>query len=156
MRINPDICNNGLLRKATRRVTQFYDVRIASSGLKSTQLVILMHIDFLGEPTPKTLAARMSMDLSALGHSLKLLERDGLIEMLADVEDGRARRVRLTGKGNERFAQAMVLWHSAHIDLEKAAGKQNIDQLHALLGVLVSDDFERALRAIETEAAVPR
>lgn len=152
MPVNPDICNNGLLRQVTRRVTQFYDRRVASSGLKSTQLVILMHVDFLGELTLKTLAARLIMDLSALGHSLKPLERDGLIEFVADPEDGRVRRVRLTAGGKVRFGEAMALWREAQTDLETVIGVEKMQELRSLRGVLVSEDFERALRAIETAA----
>jgi DNA-binding MarR family transcriptional regulator len=152
MPINPEVCCNGLLRQATRRVTQFYDRRLASSGLKSTQLNVLMHIDFLGEPTLKTLAQRLIMDLSALGHSLKPLERDGLIELVADPGDGRARRVRPTTTGTVRFVEAIALWRKAQNDLETVIGVTRAQELHSLLGVLVSGDFERALREIETVA----
>lgn len=147
---DPETCYNGRLRQATRRVTQFYDRRIASSGLKSTQLNILMHIDFLGKPTLKVLAQGLIMDLSALGHSLKPLERASLVELAADSKDGRARRVCLTRNGKIIMAEAMALWRKAQDELENIMGADKAQALHCLLGFVASEDFERAFRETKT------
>src|ERR1700710_1419289 len=38
-------CNCGALRKASRRISQFYDLALAPCGLKSTQFAMLTEID---------------------------------------------------------------------------------------------------------------
>ena len=83
---NAALCNNSALRKATRRVSQLYDAVLAPSGLRSTQMAILTHIDRAGTPAMGELAAALVLDRSALGHNLKPLERDGLVELVANVD----------------------------------------------------------------------
>ncbi|WCA62392.1 MarR family winged helix-turn-helix transcriptional regulator [Agrobacterium tumefaciens] len=115
---------------------------MATSGLKSTQLALLQHVVLLEEPTMRTLADELVMDISALGHSLKPLIRDGWIDVAPDSRDGRARRVSLTSTGKIRYNQAMVLWRSAHDRFETAAGESRAAELRAVLDFLYSREFE--------------
>ena len=72
-------CNNATLRRAARKLSRFYDDVIAPSGLKGTQYGLLYQIYVGSEPAMGTIAEEMVMDLSALGHTLKPLIRDGYI-----------------------------------------------------------------------------
>src|SRR5262245_46803310 len=94
--LRTSICNNAALRRAARRLGQLYDDAIAESGLKATQGTLLFHVQVLGEPTLKALADELVMDLSALSHTLKPLVRDGLIKIVPDEKDARAKRVTFT------------------------------------------------------------
>ena len=67
-----DSCTCGSLRKASRRVSQFYDQALAPMGIKITQYAILSEVD-RGRPdgpvTMRELATAMIMDRSTLGHT---------------------------------------------------------------------------------------
>jgi DNA-binding MarR family transcriptional regulator len=49
------------------------------------------------------IAGALIMDLSALGHTLKPLIRDGYVETVADKDD---HRIRLTKAGEKKLAEA--------------------------------------------------
>ena len=104
------LCNYATLRRPTRKLGQFYDDMIAPSGLKATQQGLLYQIHIGDEPTMGAIAAALIMDLSALGHTLKPLIRDGYVETFADQDDRRIKRVRLTPQGLIKLDEAMKLW----------------------------------------------
>ena len=86
-------CHATALRKASRRLTQLYDEALAPTGLRSTQYAIIGELtDPTAEPpTLNQLADALVMDRSGLGHSLRPLERDGLIRLQRSSADRRAR-----------------------------------------------------------------
>src|SRR5258708_38533887 len=95
-------CTCGSLRKASRRVSQFYDTALAPIGIKSTQFSILSEVDrrsVEGPVTMRDLATAMVMDRSTLGHNLKPLERDDLVALRLSADDPRQRYGELTKKG---------------------------------------------------------
>src|SRR6266481_7295169 len=94
-------CNAAAIRKASRRITQFYDTTLAPAGLTVTQYTLLTELVSRGRllPTVTELADAMVMDRSGLGHTLVPLERDGLITLAVDSEDARVRNVVLTVQG---------------------------------------------------------
>jgi DNA-binding MarR family transcriptional regulator len=141
------LCNNASLRRATRRLGQFYDEVLAPSGLRATQQGLLYLIRESREPAMKELADALVMDLSALGHTLKPLIRDGLVETLADPRDRRVKRVRLTAAGSDRLDEALKLWAVAQQRLEELIGKQEAAQLRGTLDRLARLDFGPAPRA---------
>lgn len=109
------MCCSTALRKATRRVTQLYDEALAPVGLRSTQYSILMELSRRGReaPTLQVLADALVMDRSALGHTLRPLERDGLLALQPGESDRRQRQVVLTRKGQALVARAQPLWQRA-------------------------------------------
>src|ERR1700675_3066517 len=83
-------CTCGSLRKASRRISQFYDTALAPVGIKSTQFSILSEVDrrkLEGPLTMCELATAMVMDRSTLGHNLKPLERDDLVTLRQSDDD---------------------------------------------------------------------
>src|SRR5215472_3395337 len=89
-------CHCTALRKASRRISQLYDVALAPSGLKTTQRAILAQIGRSQPTTVGALAEALVMDAGALAHTLKPLERDELVSIDVDREDRRNRVVSLT------------------------------------------------------------
>ena len=55
-------------------------------------------------PTLRDLANDIVMDLSALGHTLKPLIRDGYVALVPDKEDGRLKHATLTNAGQKEAA----------------------------------------------------
>jgi DNA-binding MarR family transcriptional regulator len=129
-------CTCGSLRKASRRISQFYDTALAPLGIKSTQYSILSEVargSVEGPVTMRELATSMVMDRSTLGHSLKPLERDDLVSLRLSVDDRRKRYVELTKKGRSTLQRARRLWRLAEGRFEKIFGKEPAAELRAVL-----------------------
>jgi DNA-binding MarR family transcriptional regulator len=124
------------VRKASRRISQFYDTALAPLGIKSTQFSILSEVDrgSIGGPvTIRELATSMVMDRSTLGHNLKPLERDDLVVLRLSSGDRRKRYVELTKKGRSMLQKARRLWRHAEGRFEKIFGKEPAAELRAVL-----------------------
>jgi DNA-binding MarR family transcriptional regulator len=129
-------CTCGSLRKASRRVSQFYDTALAPVGIKSTQYSILSEVDRRSVEGPVTmceLATAMVMDRSTLGHSLKPLQRDDLVTLRLSDDDRRKRHVELTRKGRSLLRKSRRLWQHAEGRFEKIFGKEPAAELRAVL-----------------------
>jgi DNA-binding MarR family transcriptional regulator len=135
------LCNNATLRRATRKLGQFYDDVVAPSGLKATQQGLLYQIHIGDEPAMGAIAAALVMDLSALGHTLKPLIRDGFVETFADKDDRRIKRVRLTPLGRQKLDEVMKLWRVAQQRFEDMVGKDQAASLRAALDRVAALDF---------------
>jgi DNA-binding MarR family transcriptional regulator len=78
----PGECFAGAARKASRRLTQFYDDALEPCGLRSTQYTILAELArFASPPTLAELARALVSDRSAVGHNLRPLIRDGYVAL---------------------------------------------------------------------------
>jgi DNA-binding MarR family transcriptional regulator len=139
--IEPGRCNCVALRKASRRMSQFYDSVLAPSGLKSTQYAMLSEIARQGAapPTIRELAEALVMDQSTIGQNLRPLQREGLVALVQDESDRRSRRVTLTKAGRSRFAAAEPLWRVAQERFEGGFGKRAAAELRAVLGTIARD-----------------
>jgi DNA-binding MarR family transcriptional regulator len=129
-------CTCGSLRKASRRISQFYDTALAPVGIKSTQFSILSEVDrgsVEGAVTMCELATAMVMDRSTLGHNLKPLERDDLVALRLSSDDRRKRYVELTRKGKSVLQRSRRLWRHAEGRFEKIFGKEPAAELRAVL-----------------------
>jgi DNA-binding MarR family transcriptional regulator len=139
--IEPSRCNCAALRKASRRLSQFYDSVLAPCGLKSTQYAMLTEIARQGAapPTIRELAEVLVMDQSTIGQNLRPLEREGLVALVQDEADRRSRRITLTKVGRSRFAAAEPLWRVAQERFEGGFGKRAAADLRAVLGTIARD-----------------
>ena len=132
-------CYATALRKASRRLTGLYDGLMAPSGLRSTQFVILSEL-VNGPVAINELAHALVLDRSGLGHSLRPLQRDGLIRLDPDPADRRSVRVTLTEDGLRRQRQAAVLWQAAQDRVVEVLGAPVANDLRALLNAIAQDD----------------
>ena len=121
---------------------------LAPCGLRSTQRSILIHIARAGRPSMGELAGHLVLDRSALAHTLKPLEKDGLIQVVVDENDRRNRRALLTAAGYTKLAEAMPLWENAQRSFEKVFGVRKAKALRASLKFLASVDFAKAFQRI--------
>jgi DNA-binding MarR family transcriptional regulator len=134
-------CNCTALRKASRRVSQLYDKALASSGLRVTQLAILNQILRMGTPAMGELARTLVMDRGALAHNVKPLERDGLIETVADPADRRNRLIALTRAGRRKIVASERSWARAQERFEASFGAKESAALRKALAVIASEGF---------------
>ena len=139
--LKPEVCNCLALRQAARVVTQFYDHRLAASGLRGTQYSILAKLDRLGPMTINSLAAEIVMDRTTLGRNILPLERDGLIRVRQNDADARSRDLELSEKGAKQLRAARASWVKAQKGFDAAFGRQNAAELRALLKKVVASDL---------------
>jgi DNA-binding MarR family transcriptional regulator len=132
-----DVCACFNFRKASRAVTQLYDEALQPSGLRSTQLVILLSAAVNPGLGISKLARELVMDASTLNRNLKPLEKRGLISV-EDSKDGRRRLVTLTAKGHDAIQSAVPLWNDAQSKLVAQFGSQRFKDLLKMMGNLVS------------------
>ena len=142
--IEPLHCSSSELRRAARRLSQLYDGLLEPSAIRATQHNLLTQVDALHAPTMKALAARLAIDLSALGHTLKPLERDGYVALVRDDRDRRAKRVTLTHTGATKLEETTRLWRMAQERFTAAYGPRKAAKLRKALTLLASDDFSQA------------
>ena len=142
----PGPCNNAELRKATRNLGLLFDEVMRPSRLRAAQHGILYYVKSMDRPTMKTLARELVMDLSALGHTLKPLARDGYIRLDPDYRDARAKRVSLTKAGEAKLVETTALWRSAQTRVETALGAEKAQMLRRTLAEVSSNAFGAAFR----------
>ncbi|GIF49176.1 MarR family transcriptional regulator [Asanoa ferruginea] len=133
-------CYATALRMASRRLTSLYDEVMAPAGLRSTQFAILGELARGDGMTINELARALVLDRSGAGHSLRPLERDGLVSMTKGTADKRSVRITLTDEGRRRYEQATVLWHSAQDQVAEVLGTAVADELRAQLSDIAQDD----------------
>ncbi|WP_239482765.1 MarR family transcriptional regulator [Paraburkholderia sp. C35] len=120
---------------------QLYDQALAPTGINIAQFNLLRTIDLLGTPTQSELAGDVVMDLSALGHTLKPLIREGYLSIEKDENDGRRRIVILTKEGRDKLKEAMLYWKPTQRRFELTLGRAASAQLIELLDHLASPAF---------------
>jgi DNA-binding MarR family transcriptional regulator len=141
----PSECFVGAARKASRRLTQFYDEALAPCGLRSTQYSILSELArFASPPTLAELASALVSDRSAVGHNLRPLIRDGYLALELGTEDRRERRILLTPQGQLKYREARVLWQTAQDEFLAVYGEYHSESLRAaLLGIAYDPRLDR-------------
>lgn len=139
-------CTGSAVRRAARQLGQLYDDVLEPAGLKATQFSLISQIEHSGSPPLKALSEALVMDLSALGHTLKPLIRDGLVELVPDERDKRVKRARLTPVGRAKHAEMMELWREAQDRFDRVFGEDRSAELRRALAAISSPDFARAFR----------
>ena len=115
-------CASFNLRKASRLMAQAYDRYLQPSGLTNTQFTLLAVASSRGPISITELAGELGMDRTTLTRNLKLVEREGLVQVTAG-RDARTREVRLTANGHEAFQKAIPLWQEAQTRVVEALGR---------------------------------
>ena len=140
------VCSNSALRRATRQLGQLYEDVFAPSGLRGTQFSLMTQIHMNGRPSLKFLADGLVMDLSALGHTLKPLIRDGLVKLEPDAKDKRVKRAMLTPVGIAKWEEGNRLWAEARDRFENAFGTEAAAELRNTLNRISSAEFAESFR----------
>lgn len=120
--IPPVRCNCARIRRAARNITRFYDACLAPVGITASQFTLLGYLKHQGPMRMGELAELLAMDRATLGHNLRPLERDGLLEIIPSKEDRRARVAAITTAGLHRVKQGRPFWDHAQRAFERAFG----------------------------------
>jgi DNA-binding MarR family transcriptional regulator len=105
-------CTCSLLRRASRAVTQHYEVALRGTGLRITQFTLLATLIQTGPLPVGALATRLGLERTTLTRNAKLLEKKGLVAAASDT-DQRVHRVMVTPRGESAAAAALPAWKKA-------------------------------------------
>ena len=120
------LCACRSVRRAARAVTGLYDRTLAPTGLRVTQVTLLVALEKAG-PIPFTrLAGVLGMDRTTLTRNLEPLRRAGLL-MLRPGEDRRVRLAAITEKGRKALTAAIPLWGQAQRQITEGLGRARWD-----------------------------
>ncbi|HWL81406.1 MAG TPA: MarR family transcriptional regulator [Roseomonas sp.] len=124
-----DACLCLHVQRAARALARRFDEALRPAGLTSGQFSLLMSLN-RPEPAPmKSVASVLAMDRTTLTAALKPLERRGLVAVVADAQDRRARRLALTEAGRALLAEALPVWERAHGEVEALLEGGDADRL---------------------------
>lgn len=123
-RIAIEACPGLNSRLAARRIANFLEERMASSGLSLAQFGLMAQIAAAADDTLGALAARMGLDQSTLSRNLHGLERAGFVEIAVTQKDLRARAVWLTERGARILESAIPVWRRANAALARKIDAQ--------------------------------
>ena len=119
-----DKCVCHKVRCAARAVTRVYDTAMRPSGLRATQMSVLVAIAAEGAISITALADYMGMDRSTLTRNLQPLAKEGLVT-LGTEGWRRSRTISMTHKGVKRMERAKPYWENAQKALRAALGAAN-------------------------------
>ncbi len=130
-------CACGNIRRTTRALTQYYDDKLKSTGLHTTQLTLLVNIGLEASVTITQLAELLLIDQTTLTRNLKLLKAQELVESIAG-HDQRTRLWTLTDKGKAILEVALPLWQEAQAHIVEGMGKERYYSLLKELSALAA------------------
>ncbi len=131
-----DRCHCAALRRAARRISQFYDEKLAPTGLRASQYGILVAIRHSGELSVNELARRLELDRTTTGKNLQPLERAKYVRVALSATDGRSRKITLTARGLAVLEAAGPLWREAQSEFEERNGPEQALALRTTLANL--------------------
>jgi DNA-binding MarR family transcriptional regulator len=131
------------LRKAARAATQLYDAALGPSGLRATQVSVLVALALHERVPLGRLAETLIMDRTTLTRNLRPLEKQGWVAGERG-PDRRERYIVLTRAGRAVLERALPLWHEVQSRVAAALGA---GRLAGLVGEL--DAVVRAVRGAE-------
>lgn len=117
-----EVCLCFHARKASRAITQVFDHVLAATGLKTTQLSLLMVVNARESVRIGELADALVTDSTTVSRTIKPLIRGGLISETPDNRDRRVKVITVTDAGRTALDRAMPLWQAAQSQVAKQLG----------------------------------
>ena len=138
------MCACDKLRRTARGVTQIYDAAMTPSGLKATQMPILVALGIVGDLPLTTLAAALGLDRTTLTRNVRVLEDRGLVTSGARDGDARVRVLSITAEGSRTLSAALARWEGVQEKVEAEFGTERLralyHELDALSAVVTSEE----------------
>lgn len=132
-----DRCLCKRTRAAARAITRLYDEELRSTGLRPSQVEVLVTVAANSELSISALADDLGMDRTTMTRNLRLLEKRGLVAISAEGRH-RARFVHLTPTGEAALAEAIEPWERAQDMMERRLGKEGIASVRRASAAIAS------------------
>ena len=130
-----DLCHCIVLRKASRRVSSYYDEALAPLGVNIAQFSLLRNINRMAPVSLTDLGQRVELDRSTVGRNAKVLERMGLVDIRPG-KDQREATLTVTDAGQAVLKEGAPLWDGVQASIESRLGADGAEQLRRLLAAL--------------------
>jgi DNA-binding MarR family transcriptional regulator len=126
-----------LLFKCARLVNEQAIARVNQGGglappLRAAHTALFPHLSSEGI-RGADLAKKLGVTKQAISQLITELEDWGVIEQVADPEDGRAKLVRLTARGQQGLLHGLSVLRGLEQELEGKIGKRRMQELHTAL-----------------------
>jgi DNA-binding MarR family transcriptional regulator len=131
----PATCMGLHIRRASRILTQMYDVALRPMGLEANQFTLLVAIHLFQSVPITRLAQELFTDQTTMTRNVKLLAKQGLV-VITPGKDRRIKLISLTTEGQTALEQALPVWEQVQTELMQQFGKQNWQTLLSLLSEL--------------------
>ena len=130
-----------LLMKAARLLDERAVARVAARAAKGPRLRtahtrLLPHIAFEGTRLVD-LARKIGVTKQAVSQTVGEMEEMGVVELVVDPDDARAKLVRFTPRGAQAIAQGLSVLGEIEAELAKRVGKKRIHELRETLAMVV-------------------
>jgi DNA-binding MarR family transcriptional regulator len=124
------------VQRAARALARRFDEALRPLGLTNGQFSLMMSLNQPKLPGMGEVARLLAMDRTTLTAALKPLERRGLVEVMANHQDGRSRLLTLTPAGRALLANAVPMWEHTHAQAENLLTDGDPDRLRNNLRAL--------------------
>lgn len=137
-------CASFNFRRTARAVTRLYDLALEDAGIRSTQFTLLVGIAKNQPVAMGALAEIVMTDPTTLTRSLRLLAKEGLIE-ISGRSSKRQRFLKLTRKGARALKRSLPAWSKVQERFVSTVGSKYWDDLRNELERLahVAADLEK-------------
>ncbi len=132
------MCACDKLRRTSRGVTQIYETAVMPSGLKATQVPILVALGLAGEVPLTMLAGFLGLDRTTLTRNVRVLEQRGLVTSAGQDGDGRVRVLSITPEGQRTLSAALQRWDDVQQRVEARFGAERLRALYGELDALAA------------------
>jgi DNA-binding MarR family transcriptional regulator len=134
------VCSN--LRRAARAVTNYYDSLLGPlSGLRISQVSVLVVLYLTGSQTINELAEKLALDRTTLGRNLGPIAERGLLRLTAG-SDQRTRVVALTAQGEEILLRILPQWEQAQAHMVAGMQQKQVTTFLTQLSDLAARTYE--------------
>jgi DNA-binding MarR family transcriptional regulator len=117
------------LRLLNRIVTNLYDDALRPTGLKVSQLNLLVVTAKLGLAQPAKVCDILQLDTSTLSRNVERMRAKGWLEAVPG-EDARTQPFRLTAQGTRLLERAVPAWEQAQRQAKELLGVEGITLLN--------------------------
>ncbi|MFA5955245.1 MarR family winged helix-turn-helix transcriptional regulator [Hyphomicrobium sp.] len=132
-----------ILGHAYRTFSRIVDAQLRELGLAMSQLPVLIVLK-QGKPLPQAELARIArVEQPSMAQLLNRMERDGLVERLADPEDKRSRLISLTERASRRMHKGKAIMEATVNIALQGFSTAEIEQLDKLMQ-RIDENLERA------------
>lgn len=129
-------CGSFNLRRASRAATRLYDEILQPTGLRSTQIAVMVVLAMEPEISQVRLARELVLSPSTLSRTVRPLERDRLVKAHGGGRRGKC--LTLTARGRNALLAAIPYWRKAQREFTGLVGTEDWDTLSKQLSKAVS------------------
>jgi DNA-binding MarR family transcriptional regulator len=119
-------------RLVNERAISRVNERATGPALRAAHTTLFPHLNAEGV-RGADLAKKLGVTKQAVSQLVTELEEWGVVEQVADPQDGRAKLVRFTKKGEQALLQGLAVLGEVETELSDKIGKRRMQELHTAL-----------------------